>query len=58
MWEGLWNGTTAVAVKQLKEGTMSREEFIREATVMKSLRHSKLVISHSHEVSNSKLVIS
>jgi len=43
VWEGLWNGTTAVAIKQLKEGTMSRAEFIREATVMKSLRHSKLV---------------
>lgn len=43
VWEGLWNGTTAVAVKTLKPGTMSLEEFMSEATIMKKLRHPKLI---------------
>lgn len=32
-----------VAVKTLKPGTMSADEFLREAAVMKRLRHPKLV---------------
>ena len=43
VWEGLWNNTTAVAVKTLKPGTMSPLEFLQEATLMKSLRHPKLI---------------
>ena len=43
VWEGLWNNTTAVAVKTLKPGTMSPSEFLQEAALMKSLRHPKLI---------------
>mmetsp|Transcript_98001 Transcript_98001/g.136130 ORF Transcript_98001/g.136130 Transcript_98001/m.136130 type:complete len:514 (+) Transcript_98001:198-1739(+) len=43
VWEGLWNGTTPVAVKTLKPGTMSVEDFMSEATIMKKLRHPKLI---------------
>lgn len=40
---GTWNGTTRVAIKTLKPGTMSPEAFLEEAQVMKKLRHEKLV---------------
>ena len=40
---GLWNGTTEVAIKTLKPGTMSTEAFLAEAKIMKLLRHEKLV---------------
>ncbi|KAM6190797.1 tyrosine-protein kinase Fgr isoform 2-T2 [Sarcoramphus papa] len=40
---GTWNGTTKVAVKTLKPGTMSPEAFLEEAQIMKRLRHNKLV---------------
>ena len=43
MCTGLWNGTTEVAIKTLKPGTMSPEAFLEEAKVMKMLRHDKLV---------------
>ena len=43
VWEGLWNGTTKVAVKTLKPGTMSAIEFLQEAALMKKLRHPKLI---------------
>ena len=43
VWEGLRNGTTAVAVKTLKTGTMSPQEFLQEAALMKKLRHPKLI---------------
>ncbi|XP_063689716.1 tyrosine-protein kinase SRK2-like isoform X1 [Bolinopsis microptera] len=43
VWQGEFNGTLAVAVKQLKPGSMSREEFLKEASVMKNLKHNKLV---------------
>lgn len=41
--EGTWNGTTKVAIKTLKPGTMSPEAFLQEAQIMKKLRHDKLV---------------
>ncbi|XP_033083460.1 tyrosine-protein kinase Fgr isoform X3 [Trachypithecus francoisi] len=40
---GTWNGSTKVAVKTLKPGTMSPKAFLEEAQVMKLLRHDKLV---------------
>lgn len=40
---GLWNGSTKVAVKTLKPGTMSPKAFLAEAQIMKLLRHDKLV---------------
>ena len=43
VWEALWNGTTSVAVKTLKPGTMSPHEFLQEASLMKRLRHPKLI---------------
>ncbi|KAK0133713.1 Tyrosine-protein kinase Fyn [Merluccius polli] len=43
VWFGMWNGTTQVAVKTLKPGTMSPESFLEEAQIMKMLRHDKLV---------------
>ncbi|KAA8583245.1 hypothetical protein FQN60_015791 [Etheostoma spectabile] len=43
VFEGLWNDTTAVAVKTLKPGTMDTEDFLREAQIMKRLRHAKLI---------------
>ncbi|XP_010873465.1 proto-oncogene tyrosine-protein kinase Src isoform X3 [Esox lucius] len=43
VWMGTWNGTTKVAIKTLKTGTMSPEAFLQEAQVMKKLRHEKLV---------------
>ncbi|KAI1897438.1 hypothetical protein AGOR_G00083290 [Albula goreensis] len=43
VWSGTWNGTTKVAVKTLKPGTMSPESFLEEAQIMKKLRHDKLV---------------
>ncbi|XP_077337137.1 tyrosine-protein kinase Fgr [Lithobates pipiens] len=43
VWKGTWNGSTKVAVKTLKPGTMSPEAFLEEAQIMKKLRHDKLV---------------
>ncbi|KAG8582521.1 hypothetical protein GDO81_008085 [Engystomops pustulosus] len=43
VWEGLWNNTIAVAIKTLKKGSMNPEDFLREAQLMKSLRHPKLI---------------
>uniref|UniRef100_A0A0R3U6V2 non-specific protein-tyrosine kinase n=1 Tax=Mesocestoides corti TaxID=53468 RepID=A0A0R3U6V2_MESCO len=38
-----WNGTTPVAIKTLKQGTMTKEEFLKEARIMKTLSHAHLV---------------
>ncbi|KAF5924561.1 tyrosine-protein kinase Fgr isoform X1 [Diceros bicornis minor] len=43
VWLGTWNGSTKVAVKTLKPGTMSPKAFLAEAQIMKLLRHDKLV---------------
>lgn len=43
VWQGLWNGTTPVAVKTLKTGTMSAADFLKEASIMKQMRHPKLI---------------
>nr|XP_046228936.1 tyrosine-protein kinase SRK2 [Scatophagus argus] len=43
VFEGLWNDTTPVAVKTLKPGSMDPEDFLREAQIMKRLRHTKLI---------------
>ncbi|XP_066141435.1 tyrosine-protein kinase Btk isoform X1 [Euwallacea fornicatus] len=40
---GKWRGTTDVAVKMMKEGTMSEDDFIEEAKVMTKLQHPNLV---------------
>ncbi|CAH8531005.1 unnamed protein product [Schistosoma turkestanicum] len=43
VWKGTWNGTTEVAVKTLKHGTMSKEDFLKEARIMRAAQHPKLV---------------
>ncbi|XP_067880274.1 proto-oncogene tyrosine-protein kinase LCK-like [Heterodontus francisci] len=42
VWMGYYNNIK-IAVKMLKEGTMSPEAFLAEANLMKELRHDKLV---------------
>ena len=43
VWDGVWNGTTPVAVKTLKSGTMAVKDFLAEAQIMKRLQHEKLI---------------
>ncbi|KAM9495935.1 tyrosine-protein kinase FRK [Clarias gariepinus] len=43
VYEGLWNSTTSVAVKTLRPGNMDSQDFLREAQIMKKLRHPKLI---------------
>ena len=43
VWEGVWNGTTSVAVKTLKPGSMAATDFLTEAHIMKKLQHEKLI---------------
>lgn len=43
VWAGVWNGTTPVAIKTLKPGTMTPQAFLQEAQIMKTLRHDNLV---------------
>ena len=43
VWQGTWNDTTEVAVKILKPGTISGNEFFEEVALTKQLRHPKLV---------------
>uniref|UniRef100_A0A4W3HZD9 Tyrosine-protein kinase n=1 Tax=Callorhinchus milii TaxID=7868 RepID=A0A4W3HZD9_CALMI len=43
VWMGIYKNDTKVAVKTLKEGSMSPEAFLAEANIMKTLRHDKLV---------------
>ncbi|KAK9703552.1 SH2 domain [Popillia japonica] len=40
---GRWRGSIDVAVKMMKEGTMSEDDFIEEAKVMTKLQHTNLV---------------
>ena len=43
VFAGKWGGTTDVAIKTLKAGSMSTEAFLTEATIMKTLKHKNLV---------------
>ncbi|XP_016065797.1 PREDICTED: tyrosine-protein kinase Blk [Miniopterus natalensis] len=43
VWMGYYKNKVKVAVKTLKEGTMSPEAFLGEANLMKTLRHERLV---------------
>jgi serine/threonine protein kinase len=43
VFEGKWNGTHQVAVKQLKNGMMDSRDFLREARIMKECRHPRLI---------------
>jgi len=43
VWKGIWRTRVEVAIKTLKAGTMSVENFLDEAKLMHKLRHRKLV---------------
>ncbi|XP_040204271.1 tyrosine-protein kinase Blk-like [Rana temporaria] len=43
VWMGYYNNNMKVAIKTLKEGSMSPMAFLEEANLMKTLRHDKLV---------------
>ncbi|XP_053472982.1 cytoplasmic tyrosine-protein kinase BMX [Ictalurus furcatus] len=43
---GMWKGKHQVAIKMVKEGCMSSDEFIEEAQIMMKFRHPKLVRLH------------
>ncbi|CAB3997426.1 tyrosine- kinase Btk29A isoform X3 [Paramuricea clavata] len=43
VFRGVWKGSIEVAVKMMKPGTMSEEDFIEEAKVMKLFHHPNLV---------------
>ncbi|CAH2222260.1 tyrosine- kinase Lck [Pelobates cultripes] len=47
VWMGYYNGHTKVAIKSLKEGSMSTADFLEEANLMKQLQHSRLVRLHA-----------
>lgn len=40
---GKWRNNIDVAVKTLREGTMSTQAFLQEAAIMKKFRHNRLV---------------
>lgn len=40
---GKWRNNIEVAVKTLREGTMSAQAFLQEAAIMKKFRHNRLV---------------
>ena len=43
VYHGIYRGSTEVAIKTLKTGTMSAEAFLEEAAIMRKCRHDKLV---------------
>ena len=43
VWEGLWNGTTPVAVKTLKPGTIAINDFLQTANLMKKIQHQNII---------------
>ena len=43
MIAGKWRGVVEVAIKTLKPGTMSKEAFLAEASIMKKCDHPNLV---------------
>lgn len=43
VYYGKWRNSIDVAVKTLREGTMSTQAFLQEAAIMKKFRHNRLV---------------
>ena len=43
VWGAMWNKTTPVAVKILKPGIITVSDFLKEATVLKTLRHRNVL---------------
>ncbi|XP_071522683.1 tyrosine-protein kinase Src64B-like isoform X1 [Panulirus ornatus] len=44
VWLGTWNNNVLVAIKMLKEGSMSAQDFLDEARIMKELRHPNILV--------------
>lgn len=47
VWYGMWNNHTEVAVKTLREGSMSASAFLEEAGIMKKLRHENILVLYA-----------
>ena len=43
VWKGLFNKITSVAVKQLKSGTVTPSQFLKQAMIMNRLHHSNVL---------------
>ncbi|XP_062891457.1 tyrosine-protein kinase SRK2 [Mobula hypostoma] len=43
VWEGTWNGTTEVAIKELNGVGVQLKKFLEEVEIMKQLRHERLI---------------
>ena len=43
VWEGLWNGTTPVAVKTPRPGKIAVDDFLQTANLMKKMRHQNII---------------
>ena len=43
VWMGIWNRTTEVAVKTRKQNSTEASDFLKEAALMKKLRHQNLI---------------
>ena len=59
VWKGLFNKMTSVAIKQLKPGTVTPSQFLRQAVIMKSLCHSnvlKLCAIHTNELEGAYII--
>lgn len=55
---GKWRNSIDVAVKTLREGTMSTAAFLQEAAIMKKFRHNRLVALYAvcSQVSKAKFI--
>ncbi|XP_042879631.1 tyrosine-protein kinase Src64B-like isoform X8 [Penaeus japonicus] len=47
VWYGMWNSSTEVAIKTLKQGAMSPSAFLEEARIMKKLRHRNILVLYA-----------
>ncbi|KAK8722464.1 hypothetical protein OTU49_012225, partial [Cherax quadricarinatus] len=47
VWLGTWNYGVEVAIKMLKEGSMSPSAFLEEARIMKELRHPNILVLYA-----------
>lgn len=47
VWYGMWNNSTEVAIKTLKQGAMSPSAFLEEARIMKKLRHRNILVLYA-----------
>ena len=43
VFKGTWNGRIPVAIKSLKPGSMKKESFLEEASIMRKLKHKNLI---------------